>query len=443
MRIYQVGGSVRDRLLGLKCNDYDFVVVGSTPDKMKNMGFIQVGSSFPVFLHPTTRDEFALARTELSNGDSHTDFDIEWEGVTLEDDLSRRDLTINAIAMDSDNNLVDPYNGQHDLLAGILRHISDSFAEDPLRVLRVARFASQLEFTVAPETLEMMRSIVSKGMLSTISAERLWKETEKALLCKKPSLYFEVLDEVGALAILFPELKALDGIPQRENYHAEGDVWVHTRMVIDEAARLTSDLPKDKKIKVMAAALFHDLGKAHTPKELLWAEDGSPIGRHHGHEDPDRFSASLKAVSSRLKIPSKISQFSFVVAKQHQRIHNIRKLSARKLVNLFEEIRGGFNKAEVREMSELIALACEADSEGRLILSQEGKKVKSPPYSQGHYFTKLIDCLVSVPEADLFKSGLEEGKQIEHIKNAVRQRRVHAAKSFLKEYQVDLLPTER
>ena len=276
MEIYIVGGAVRDELLGRTVADRDYVVVGATPQAMLEKGFRPVGKDFPVFLHPATNEEYALARSERKTGRGYHGFAFHAApDVTLDDDLARRDLTINAMARAPDGTLVDPFHGRRDLEAGILRHVGPAFAEDPVRILRLARFAARLaDFSVAPETIELMRGMVASGEVDHLVAERVWQELAKGLMEAAPSRMFEVLRQCGALTRLLPEVDALFGVPQRADYHPEIDTGVHTLMVVDESARRGYSLP------VRFAALTHDLGKATTPADLL--------PRHHGQEGPHR-----------------------------------------------------------------------------------------------------------------------------------------------------------
>ena len=273
MKTFLVGGAVRDALLKLPVKDKDWVVVGATPEAMLEQGYQQVGRDFPVFLHPDSREEYALARTERKNGKGYTGF-VTWSApdVTLEQDLQRRDLTINAIAQDENGRLIDPYHGQRDIAQRQLRHVSDAFNEDPLRVLRVARFAARfahLNFRIAAETQQLMQQMVSSGELAHLTAERVWKETEKALTSRNPQVYFQVLRDCGALQVLFPELDNLFGIPAPAKWHPEIDTGVHTLMTLTMAAALSES------VDVRFATLFHDVGKALTPPEK-WPS-------HHGH----------------------------------------------------------------------------------------------------------------------------------------------------------------
>lgn len=316
---YLVGGAVRDLLLGLPPVDCDYVVVGHTVDDMVSCGYSQVGKDFPVFLHPVTKDEYALARVDRKVGVGYTGFQCDWKGVTLEDDLSRRDLTINAMAMDDDNTLVDPHGGAQDLLDGVLRHVGPAFCEDPLRILRVARFAARYGFRVADDTMALMAAMVADGDVSHLTKERVWMEVEKALGENTPSVFFEVLSQCGALAVIFPELHALRGAVQSAQWHPEGDVWVHTMMVLDYAA--TADYP----LPVRFAALCHDLGKGVTPVDQY--------PRHFGHEE-----AGVPLVHSlcdRYRVPSVYREVAEMAAREHLRVHNIAEMTPRKIVDMF------------------------------------------------------------------------------------------------------------
>jgi tRNA nucleotidyltransferase (CCA-adding enzyme) len=319
MKVYRVGGSVRDELLGQAVADRDFVVVGATPEEMVAAGYRPVGSDFPVFLHPETNDEYALARTERKSGRGYRGFVFHTTpDVTLEADLARRDLTINAIARDSDGTLIDPHGGVADLRAGILRHVSPAFAEDPLRVLRVARFAARFGFGVAPETEALLRTIAASGELSTLTAERVWQELAKALMEKRPSLFFALLRRCGALVQLLPEVDALFGVPQPPAHHPEVDTGVHLLQALDFSARAGDSLA------VRYATLAHDLGKATTePKD--WP-------RHIAHEA--RSVALAQRLSERLRAPADCSELARLVARYHGDVHRAKELRAATLLDL-------------------------------------------------------------------------------------------------------------
>jgi tRNA nucleotidyltransferase (CCA-adding enzyme) len=322
MKIYVVGGAVRDGLLGRANADRDYVVVGASPQAMLDKGFRPVGKDFPVFLHPETHEEYALARTERKTGHGYHGFAFHAAPeVTLEEDLARRDLTINAMARAADGTLVDPFHGQRDLTAKILRHVGPAFAEDPVRVLRLARFAARFaDFSVAPETLALMRDMVAGGEVDHLVSERVWQELAKGLMEEQPSRMFEVLRQCGALVRLLPEVDALFGVPQRADYHPEVDTGVHTLMVVDESARQGFSLP------VRFAALTHDLGKATTPADIL--------PRHHGHEARSVRLAS--ALCARLRIPGECRDLAVMAARYHGDIHRAAELRATTLVTLLE-----------------------------------------------------------------------------------------------------------
>lgn len=347
---FVVGGAVRDRLLGLPVRDRDWVVVGATPETMSTFGFVPVGKDFPVFLHPDTHEEHALARAERKSGRGYHGFTFHTgSDVTLEADLFRRDLTVNAIAEAGDGSLVDPYGGVADLEARVLRHVSPAFAEDPVRVLRVARFAARfapLGFTVHPETMALMREIVAAGEVDVLTPERVWKETEKALMCDKPSVYFQVLHDCGALARVMPEVDALSGVPQRPEHHPEVDTLVHTLMVVDQAARLGAN--RDGRV----AALLHDLGKAVTPRHQ-WP-------RHINHEGLGV--PLVEAFCSRLRLPSSCLDLAVAVAAEHLNVHRAEELRPARLLELMER----FGVFRAPERFEQALLACEADARGRL-----------------------------------------------------------------------------
>ena len=327
MKTYLVGGAVRDRLLGIAVKDRDYVVVGASPDDLLRLGYKPVGKDFPVFLHPQTREEYALARTERKTGRGYHAFAFDTDpGVTLEDDLRRRDLTINAIAEDENGALIDPFGGVNDLRNKILRHVSPAFAEDPVRVLRVARFAARYAaqgFRVAEETLTLMQTMVKSGEVDHLVPERIWAETRKALAEPTPSAFLQSLRDCGALAVLMPEVDALYGVPQRAEYHPEIDTGVHVGMVLDMAARLA---PGDALIGW--CALTHDLGKALTPKDELPS--------HRGHEHAGI--APLRALATRLKVPAEYAALAELVCRLHLLAHTAFDLRANTLLELFEKL---------------------------------------------------------------------------------------------------------
>lgn len=349
MQIYKVGGAVRDKLLKRKVVDHDYVVVGATVGEMLAQGFTPVGKDFPVFLHPDTHEEYALARTERKTGKGYHGFTFHADkDVTLEDDLIRRDLTINAIAEDAQGRLYDPYNGVQDIKDRILRHVSPSFVEDPLRVLRVARFAARFAeygFSIADETLAMMQCLVEHDEMEALVAERVWQEVEKALADDNPRIFFEVLRQCGALARLFPEVDRLFGVPQSRQWHPEIDTGIHTMMVLEQAARLSAEP------KVRFAALVHDLGKGTTPQEQ-WP-------KHIAHEA--RGVPLVEQLCNRLKVPNDYRALALLVTEFHLNYHRIAELKPATIVDLLSRL-DAFRRAE---RFEFFLLACEADARGR------------------------------------------------------------------------------
>ncbi len=347
MQVYCVGGAVRDELLGLSVQDRDFVVVGSTPTEMEEAGYKPVGKDFPVFLHPNTRDEYALARTERKTAKGYKGFQVHADpDVTLEQDLARRDLTINAIAKDESGHLIDPYSGIQDLKDKVLRHVSPAFSEDPVRILRAARFAARfIDFDVAPATMDLMREMVEKGEVDALVPERVWQEISKGLMEEKPSRMFKVLRACGALKKIMPELDALWGVPQPANHHPEIDTGVHVMMVIDYAASKQYQLP------VRFAALMHDLGKGTTPKDLL--------PRHIGHEQ--RSVDLLQVLCKRLRVPNDCKELAHIVAKFHGKVHQVEEMRPETLLQFLVETDA------IRQPQRFgdFLLACECDIRGR------------------------------------------------------------------------------
>ncbi len=350
MKHYLVGGAVRDELLGLPVLDRDWVVVGSTPKAMLAKGFKSVGKDFPVFLHPDTHEEYALARVERKTGPGYHGFEFNTDSsVTLEEDLSRRDLTINAIAKTKDGELIDPYNGRNDLEKKVLRHVSDAFTEDPVRILRVARFMARLVhlgFSVASDTMMLMESMVRDGEADNLVAERVWQETQAALGAKTPRAFFTTLMDCSAQARILPELDALFGVPQKAKWHPEIDSGIHTLMVLEQSAKMSSS------VDVRFAALCHDLGKASTPKDILPS--------HHGHEK--RGADISKTLCSRLRVPKKTTELAVLSARYHTHCHRIRDLNASTLVKLLQSL----DVVRKPERFEHFLLVCEADARGRL-----------------------------------------------------------------------------
>jgi len=348
MQIYQVGGAVRDRLLGLPVKDRDYVVVGATPEQMLAAGYRAVGKDFPVFLHPDTQQEHALARTERKTGKGYKGFSVyAAPEVTLQEDLARRDFTMNAIAEADDGSLIDPFHGQLDIQKKLLRHVTDAFSEDPVRILRAARFLARFtEFTVAPETMLLMREMVAAGEVDALVAERVWQEIAKGLMEKQPSRMFDMLRECGALKVILPELDRLWGVPQTATYHPEVDTGIHVMMVIDYSAKQGYSLP------VRFAALTHDLGKGTTPADVL--------PRHIGHEL--RSVDLIRDVVARLRVPNDCKDLALVVAKYHGKLHAARQMKASTLLQFLEELDAFRQRARFEDF----LLACECDSRGRL-----------------------------------------------------------------------------
>jgi tRNA nucleotidyltransferase (CCA-adding enzyme) len=401
VKTYLVGGAVRDELLDYPVHERDWVVVGATPQDMLDAGYTQVGKDFPVFLHPQTKEEYALARTERKSGRGYTGFVVHADPeVSLEDDLRRRDLTVNAIARDANGELIDPYGGRGDLENRLLRHVSPAFAEDPLRVLRVARFAARfahLGFSVAAETLELMRNIVAQDELEFLPAERVWVEMERALGERDPQVFVQVLRDCGALAVLLPEVDALFGVPQKAEYHPEIDTGLHQLLVLKQAARLSGDS------RVLFAALTHDLGKGVTPAHILPG--------HRGHE-----SAGLplvQAVCERLKVPNAHRQLALTVCEHHLNCHRVRELRGDTLLRLLEAT-GGLRDGERLEH---FILACEADARGRAGFEDK-------PYPQGDYLREALTIATAVSAKTVARPGLE-GKAIGDAIRAERVRRLN------------------
>jgi tRNA nucleotidyltransferase (CCA-adding enzyme) len=378
MQVYLVGGAVRDALLGLPVRERDWVVVGGTRDELARQGYREVGRDFPVFLHPETHEEYALARLERKVAPGYRGFAVEFgPGVTLEEDLARRDLTINAIARAADGTLIDPHGGRRDLAARALRHVSDAFVEDPVRILRVARFAARfapLGFDVAPETQALMRSMVQRREVDALVPERVWQETEKALREPGASTFFKVLRDCGALAVIYPELDALFGVPQPAQWHPEIDTGVHTLMVLDQAVALSDDP------RVRFAALVHDLGKGTTPR--------SHWPGHRGHEE--RSVALIEALAARLKLPGDYRELAVVVARDHGNVHRAFELRPKTLLELLERA-DAFRRPE--RFSQAL-LACEADARGRTGL-------EANPYPQREFVLAARDAAAAIkPSAE-------------------------------------------
>jgi tRNA nucleotidyltransferase (CCA-adding enzyme) len=402
MNIYAVGGAIRDELLGVPVQDRDYVVVGATPEQMVSQGYRPVGKDFPVFLHPQTHEEYALARTERKTAAGYHGFQFFYASdVTLEEDLARRDLTINAMAREVRPDgvltgpVIDPFNGQADLQARVFRHVSDAFLEDPVRILRVARFAARFsDFTVAPETMTLMHKMVKAGEVDALVAERVWQEVSRGLMERRPSRMFEVLRECGALARILPEIEALYGVPQRADYHPEVDTGVHVMMVVDHAAA------QGYALAVRFAALTHDLGKATTPEDVL--------PRHIGHEG--RSVDLLKPLCERLRVPNECRDLALLVAREHGNIHRVMETGAAGVVRLLERcdaIRKPGRFAEALQ-------ACESDARGRL-----GFEARSYPQAE-----RLRVALVAARAVDAGAIAKGFGDRPELIKEAVQRERV-------------------
>ncbi len=400
MKTYVVGGAVRDRLLGRPVTDRDYVVVGATPEQMLALGFQPVGKDFPVFLHPDTHAEYALARTERKSGHGYKGFKVHAApDVTLEEDLLRRDLTINAIAENADGTLVDPYGGQRDLAARVLRHVSAAFAEDPVRILRVARFAARFtDFSVAAETLDLMRSMVDNREVDALVPERVWQEIARGLMEARPSRMLQVLRDCGALARLFPEIDRLFGVPQPPQHHPEIDTGVHVMRVVDWAAQQGLSLP------VRFAALTHDLGKGVTPPEL-WP-------RHHGHEA--RSVDLVRSLCTRFRVPADCRDLAILVARDHGNVHRALELRAATVVELLERV-DAFRRPG---RFDAFLQACECDFRGRP--GYETREFRPMPYLQ--------QALAAAREVDAGAIAREVGP--EKIRQAVFQARVEAVDAW-------------
>ncbi|MFL0798026.1 MAG: multifunctional CCA addition/repair protein [Cellvibrionaceae bacterium] len=405
MKTYLVGGAVRDKLLGYPFHEHDWVVVGSSPQEMLDNGFKPVGKDFPVFLHPETNEEHALARTERKTGSGYHGFQFHTDkSVTLEQDLERRDLTINAIAEDDKGNIIDPYQGQQDLKEKKLRHVSPAFSEDPVRVLRVARFAARyhhLGFSIAAETLALMTHIVNNGEMDHLTPERVWKETDSALKEQSPWVYFEALKECGALGKIFPEIERLFGVPQPEQHHPEIDTGIHTLMSLQQACALTESP------EVRFAVLVHDLGKGTTPKEE-WP-------RHIAHEA--RSEKLIKKLCQRLRIPNNYRDLACAVGFYHTQCHTALELKPATVLKLLNSL-DAFRRPEKLQQ---FLLACRADAQGRT-----GKE--NVPYTQADYLLSAYQAAAAVETKPLIEKGLsgkelgealqkERIKQITQVKN--------------------------
>lgn len=403
MQIYLVGGAVRDQLLNREVHEQDWVVVGATPQQMLEQGYRQVGKDFPVFLHPKSNEEYALARTERKTAPGYHGFSVHAApDVTLEQDLLRRDLTVNAIAKHSDGSLIDPFNGQQDIQDRVLRHVSPAFAEDPVRILRLARFAARfayLNFTVADETMALMRQMVEAGEVDALVSERVWAELNKALGEESPYRFFEVLRECGALARLFPEIDALYGVPQPEQHHPEIDTGVHTMLVLQQAVKLSTDK------SVRFAALVHDLGKGTTnPDE--WP-------KHHAHEQ--RGVPLVKALCERFRVPNEHKELALMVTRYHGKYHRAEEMRSATIYRLLEDC----DALRRPERFALFLLACEADSRGR-------PGFEALHYPQVEILTNALHAAQSVTAQPFVAQGLKG----QEIKIAMEQARISAIEAM-------------
>lgn len=401
MKTYLVGGAVRDKLLGISVKDNDWVVTGATADEMLQQQFTAVGKDFPVFLHPDTHEEYALARTErkVSVGYHGFKFDAE-SNVTLEEDVKRRDLTINALAEDDEGNIIDYVGGQADLKNRILRHVSPAFAEDPVRILRIARFAarfSNLGFKVADETMQLMIEMVKQGEVDALVAERVWQETVRALGEPSPDVFIEVLRECGALKVLFPEINRLFGVPQPEEHHPEIDTGVHTMMVLQQACILSDDPT------IRFAALTHDLGKGTSPKEEL--------PHHYGHEERGFY--LVKELCNRYRIPNKFRQLAEITARYHTHVHRAFEVKPKTLLKVFNKT-DAFRKPERFEQ---FLIACTADSHGR-------PGYEDYNYQQAPFFSEMLKKAANIDVQEIIKDGFEK----QQIKEELYIRRLNALK---------------
>lgn len=401
MEIYLVGGAIRDKLLGRPVKERDYVVVGATPASLLAQGYRPVGKDFPVFLHPQTQEEYALARTERKTGPGYKGFEVyAAPDVTLEEDLQRRDLTINAIAESPEGTLFDPFGGQQDLARGILRHVSPAFVEDPVRILRVARFAARFDFEVASETMALMQAMVDAGEVDHLVPERVWKELEQALAETHPRRFFEILRACGALARIFPEIECLFGVPQPRRYHPEIDTGIHTLKVLDMATRLSQDT------QIRFAALTHDLGKGETPP--------SEWPHHRGHGE--RGAALVLTLCQRLRIPKAYQELAVHVARYHDQVHRAQELRPGTLLKLLNRV-DAFRRPSRFEQ---FLLACEADARGRAGLEDR-------PYPQADRLRSAFHAAAAVTARPLVAAGL----QGEAIARELQQQRIKAIKQIV------------
>jgi tRNA nucleotidyltransferase (CCA-adding enzyme) len=403
MQIYLVGGAVRDRHLKIPVKERDWVVVGAKNNELEDLGYRRVGRSFPVYLHPETGEEYALARTETKTGPGYRGFEVDANAdVTLEEDLGRRDLTINAMAEGANGQLVDPYGGHKDLQNGLLRHVSDAFREDPVRILRVARFAARFAdrgFRVAEETTELMREMVAAGETDALIPERVWRETESALAEPHPTVFFDVMRVVGALAVVYPELEALFGVPQPARWHPEIDTGVHVLMALQQAVLLSAST------EARFAVLVHDLGKGGTPK--------AELPNHHGHEE--RSVEMIMPLCERLGIPNRYRDLAILVARYHGQCHRVRELRPKTILGILQAA-DAFRRPE--RFPDFM-IACEADARGRLGLEDR-------PYDQAALLKEALDAAATVDAAPFLEAGIEATK----IGDAIRDARIAAIRQL-------------
>ncbi len=406
MQTYLVGGAVRDALLGLPVQDRDWVVVGADVPAMLAAGFRAVGKDFPVFLHPDSHEEYALARTERKTGKGYAGFSFHADkSITLEQDLQRRDLTINAMAQDADGRLIDPFGGQQDLADGILRHVSEAFAEDPVRILRTARFAARYGFRIAEETMQLMQQMVAAGEADALVAERVWQELAKGLMEKQPALMIEVLHQCGALRVILPEVADLFGVPQRADYHPEIDSGIHTLMVLQRAADLGLSLPE------RYAALLHDLGKAKTPADVL--------PKHIGHDIAGV--PLVREVNQRWRVPKHCAELAELVCRWHITLHTVGQLKPQTALDLLKKT-DAFRRPE-RFLQALNV--CLADQQGRLGMHGQ-------PYPQRGHWQALLSAAQSVDSAAIAQTYRE---QAQHIPQAIEEARLKAIRPLQEGYR--------
>ena len=403
MQVYLVGGAVRDAQLGIPHKERDWCVVGATPAELEALGYRRVGKDFPVFLHPETSEEYALARTERKTGPGYHGFEFHCSpDVTIEEDLGRRDLTINAIAQDEDGNVIDPWGGLADIENKLLRHVSDAFIEDPVRILRVARFAARfatLGFTVADETMQLMRRMVDDGEVDALVPDRVWKETELALAGTNTRVFFETLRRCGALRVLYPEVDALFGVPQPEQWHPEIDTGLHVMMVLEQAEAISPDL------EVRFAALVHDLGKGNTPAHRLPS--------HYGHEE--RGCDLIRTLAARLPIPNACRDLGLVVAKFHTHVHRAFEVRPKSILKVLERT-DAFRRPRRFEQ---FLLTCEADARGR-------KGLEDRCYDQADFFRQAFAAAASIDAASIAAANEDRD-----IPSAIRRARTNAITQFI------------